>query len=316
MKTKIYGLIKSIHLKFFYFFLSLLLLLVFCLGVLTSCGSYNLKKNLDPESKEFLSKVRYIITKKERKIFRNLAPEQIEEFIEEFWKRRDPDPYTEFNEFKEQYFRRIEEANRLFKGVKPGWLQDRGRTYVLLGPPDQRIDYPMGKFSTDKPYEVWYYGFFPIMFVDMTQSGEYELSPISAQNIAEINKAQSKESQPFAPITEKIFLDFNIEIKRGLENEVLFNIEVPYKNIWFVGKEGKLETTLDLSIEILNSENQKMSEHKKDYNLSLSEEEVIKGGSYLIKIPIILERGRYTIHFLLSDKTGEGIRRKKIELEI
>ncbi len=174
----------------------------------------------------------------------------------------------------------------------------------------------MGKYSKDRPYEVWHYGLFPIIFVDRTQSGEYELSPLSARTIAEINKAQSMQSKPFAPITEKIFLDFKIDIKRGIENEILFSIKVPYKNIWLVEKEDKLETTLELTCEVLNSENQKVSEHKKEYMLSLAEEEIIKGGSYLIEIPLDLEKGKYTINFLLFNKTGEGTRRKKIEVKI
>ena len=63
----------------------------------------------------------------------------------EFWKKRDPDPDTEENEFKTQYFQRIDEANHLFTdGGEPGWLQDRGRIYILLGPPADREVYPRG----------------------------------------------------------------------------------------------------------------------------------------------------------------------------
>lgn len=63
---------------------------------------------------EFLSKVRYIINKKERKIFLELPDSEKERFKDEFWERRDPDPETEENEFKMEYFNRIEKANDLF----------------------------------------------------------------------------------------------------------------------------------------------------------------------------------------------------------
>jgi len=60
--------------------------------------------------------------------------------VEEFWKKRDPTPETETNEFKNEYFVRIGEANRFFtEAAEPGWLQDRGRVDILLGPPTNRI---------------------------------------------------------------------------------------------------------------------------------------------------------------------------------
>ena len=297
-----------------FFLIPFLLLLTSSLVILTSCKSYNLKKKLDPEGKEFLSKVGYIITSEERKIFIKLPPSERKEFIEEFWKRRDPDPDTEFNEFKEQYYSRIEEANKLFQGVKPGWLQDRGRIYVLLGPPDQRITYPMGRGSRDSPHEIWYYGMFPIIFIDYSKAGDYELSPLSAQHIAEINKAQLSTQKIFR--TEKVLFDFNLEIKRGLKNETLIHVEIPYENIWFVQKGDNLETTLELSIEILNSENKEVWQHKKEYKISITEEEVKGRGSYLIEVPVVLERGKYIINLILFNETGEEKLKKKIEVKI
>ena len=83
--------------------------------LLASCTLNKSGKNLDPESKKFLSQVTYVITKEERKIFLNLPPSERKGFIDEFWKRRDPNPDTEENEFKDEYFKRIEEANHLFK---------------------------------------------------------------------------------------------------------------------------------------------------------------------------------------------------------
>ncbi len=61
-----------------------------------------------------------------------------------YGRKKVPNPYTEENEFKEQYFNRIEGANRLFMEVgSAGWLQDRGRIHILLGPPDQKEIYPL-----------------------------------------------------------------------------------------------------------------------------------------------------------------------------
>ena len=84
--------------------------------LLASCSSYNSQKKLNPDEQEFLSKVRFIITKQERKVFLRLPESERKAFVEEFWAKRDPDPLTEENEFKIEYFARIENANRLFRG--------------------------------------------------------------------------------------------------------------------------------------------------------------------------------------------------------
>lgn len=119
-----------------------------------SCGVYWREMKLDPEGKRFLSEVRYTITQEEKKIFMDPPIKEREKFIDEFWKKRDPDPDTEINEFKEQYYERIEEANKLFRGGKPGWFQDRGRIYILFGPPHERNPYPIGSNSIPYPHEV------------------------------------------------------------------------------------------------------------------------------------------------------------------
>ncbi|MBN2246709.1 MAG: GWxTD domain-containing protein, partial [Candidatus Aminicenantes bacterium] len=63
---------------------------VLIIGFLGSCASYKLEKNLDPESAEFYSIVRYIITNQEKKIFLNLPTTDRKAFIQEFWDKRDP----------------------------------------------------------------------------------------------------------------------------------------------------------------------------------------------------------------------------------
>lgn len=293
------------------------LILFLCLLILVSCASYKLEKNLDPESKEFFSKVRYIITKQERKIFLNLPPSERENFIDEFWKKRDPDPDTEDNEFREKYFARIEEANRLFAaGGTPGWLQDRGRIYILLGPPDQRDVYPRGYTFYDKPMELWYYGFFPIVFIDYAWNDDYKLEPLSARHISEINKAQMQRKPEIE--AKVVVFDFNLNIKRIKEDEVLIQIEVPYKNIWLKEEENKLKTTLELSMEIFDSSEKKVGEHKKEYPISLTEEDLGKiiGKDYLIEILIDLERGTYIITVNLENKTDKSQVRKKAKFTV
>lgn len=279
------------------------LLPLFCFLFLISCASYRLEKNLGPESKEFLSKVRYIITKKERKVFLNLPVSEQEAFIEEFWKIRDPDPETEENEYKEEYFKRIEEANHLFTEGSPGWLQDRGRVYILLGPPWERHTYPRGITFYGKPTEIWRYVWYEIRFIDHYWNGNYKIVPGSAWQMSELNKAQMV-LQPKVS-SEKYAFEFDLNVKKVTENEVAIQVKVPYKNVWFEEKKGQLETNLSLTLEIFDSSEKKVWEYKKNYSINLTEEELeeIIGKDYLIEIQSKLAHGNYTLSAELENQT-------------
>lgn len=293
-----------------------LIILFLFLFVLSFCSSM-LKKNLDPESREFLSKVRYIITKQEEKIFLHLPPSEREDFILEFWEKRDPDPDTEENEFKEQYFQRIEEANRLFKdGTTPGWLQDRGRVYILLGPPDNRVTYPRGPTFRSKPLEIWYYGFFPVVFIDHYWNGNYKLVSLSPYNIAQINKAQL-ERKPQIEDKEVVF-DFEIKKKQTKQGKSVLEIRIPYPNIWFEETKNKLEATVELWLKILDSSENEVWNHHDIYPISLESEsfEEYYRRSYVITIPIGLKSGKYTVIAELENKIDGSrvVKKKKINL--
>src|SRR6266481_2188704 len=140
----------------------------------------NVKPELKKAYKDWLEKdVAYIITDEERKAFKKLEnDDERERFIEEFWRRRDPDPDTDENEFREEYYERIAYANEHYASGIPGWKTDRGRIYITWGKPDE-VD---GSTST-YPFERWFYRYLPgvgsgieIEFVDPTGSGEYRIA--------------------------------------------------------------------------------------------------------------------------------------------
>ncbi len=94
----------------------------------------------------------YLITDGERAEFLSLhSDSDREQFIERFWKRRDPSPGTAANEFKEEHYRRIRYANERFRDDGPGWRSTRGRVYIKLGPPDEIESHPRDR------YEAWMY---------------------------------------------------------------------------------------------------------------------------------------------------------------
>lgn len=156
----------------------------------------NRKPELNRIYKEWLNRdVAYIITDREREAFKKLVTdEEREQFIEAFWRRRDPDPDTDENEFKEEYYERIAYANEKFASGIPGWKTDRGRIYIMFGKADsveshpaggnyERPTYHGGGNTSTYPFETWFYRYIEgvgsgveIEFVDPTGSGEYRIA--------------------------------------------------------------------------------------------------------------------------------------------
>lgn len=267
----------------------------------TSCHYYNLERKLDPDNAEFLNRVRYIITSQERKMFLDLPPSEKDDFKEEFWSRRDPDPYTEENEFKIQYFERMDRADELFHGEgRPGWLTDRGRIFILFGPPTSRITQP-GSFNDCQ--ELWYYLNFPVMFKDRNCTGRYllvtyDLSSLRVLNLEyshELGKAQALAQQTIKGQSE--FFDFDWEVQAFLvaENKVegRITIQIPYRNIWFRWKDNMLVTILDIHLELLDSKDSLVWEHKDSVPIEIEETllERDKSKKHWIVIPFVIDQG-------------------------
>jgi GWxTD domain-containing protein len=139
--------------------------------------------------------VPYIITDDERKAFMNLSnDEEREAFIENFWLRRNPNPDSAENEFREEHYRRIAYANEHFAAGKPGWKTDRGRIYIMWGPADSIDSHPSGGMyerpmeegggeTSTFPFEVWHYRYLEgigenidLEFVDTCQCGDYHFT--------------------------------------------------------------------------------------------------------------------------------------------
>jgi len=154
-----------------------------------------LKKELETPYKKWLTEdVGYIISDEERKAFKALqTDEERDQFVEQFWLRRDPTPDTEENEYREEHYRRIAYANQYFASGIPGWKSDRGMIYIKYGPPDERDQHNGGTEQRSFqegggetsmfPYEQWRYryieGFPPnveIEFVDTTMTGEFHMT--------------------------------------------------------------------------------------------------------------------------------------------
>ncbi|MFO7732390.1 MAG: GWxTD domain-containing protein [Candidatus Aminicenantes bacterium] len=290
------------------------------LAVSFACSRYPVPKNLDEESSEFYSQARYIITKEERKSFLRLVPAERFSFIREFWERRDPTPGTDRNEFKEDYLGRIQEANRLFKeGSTPGWLQERGEVYVTLGRPDHRESYPRGIDFYGKPQEIWWYGFFPVVFVDENWSGNYRLTALGARHITEIAAARAEErarsdGSRSEPVPELVF-----EIaSESADGRTAFSIKIPYKAIWFKAEGDTFKTTLDVSLSVSGRSGKTVWETEKAFDVSASRIEGLKlfEQTYEMRVEADLPAGTYKLNVEITNRTGNSRGKKSLDFEI
>jgi len=155
-----------------------------------------LKQELHGTYKSWLDvDVRWIISDQERKAFKSLTnDEERDSFIEAFWQRRNPDPDSPENTFREEHYRRIAYANEHFAAGKPGWLTDRGMIYIKFGPPDDTENHDGGGIYTRPieegggetstfPFEIWHYRYLEgigdnldIEFVDSCQCGDFHMT--------------------------------------------------------------------------------------------------------------------------------------------
>ena len=155
-----------------------------------------LKKELKGEYKTWVDQdVRWIITDQELQAFKSLSnDEERDQFIEAFWQRRNPNPDSPENEYRETHYQRIAYANEHFAAGKPGWRTDRGHIYIAYGKPDSIDSHPSGGnyerpmeegggSTSTFPFEVWHYRYLEgigdnidIEFVDSCMCGDYHMT--------------------------------------------------------------------------------------------------------------------------------------------
>lgn len=174
-----------------------------------------IRKEMESPYKDFIEgPTGYIITPEERAAFKKLTTDdEREQFIEAFWQRRNPNPGDPENEYQEEFYRRVAYANEHFASGIPGWRTDRGRIYIMYGPPDEQENHDSGgtyvanpnelpyegpdasNEMTTYPFEDWYYHYIPgigenvkLEFVDPTMSGEFRLTmnPCEKDAMAEV----------------------------------------------------------------------------------------------------------------------------------
>jgi GWxTD domain-containing protein len=215
--------------------------------LLAACES-RVNLQLDPESRDFYETSRLVMTNAERDIFNHLPDiDSRREFIKDFWEKRDPDPTTEVNEFKEEFEKRIAYVNLHFKEGRHGIDTDRGRIYLYLGPPEKTEEYLFVEGSNG-PVLWWIYYKYGLLieFIDAKGFGSYAINEISGDLLGAVEMAKLGETF-FDGGTLLTFLNFDLKYDKARGE---LTLSIPIKKMNFKEEEGALKADFDFEFYI------------------------------------------------------------------
>ena len=290
-------------------------LIIIAVVTLMSCG-FSGRVALDPTSKDFYETARLIMTKQEKDIFSHLPDrESREEFIRDFWANRDPDPDTEENEFKEEFFRRIDYANLRFREGIPGWKTDRGRIYIYLGPPDKVEQRPFVNYPDVKGLIWWgYYKYrLGIEFVDRVGDGSYTLNQhLSAYgNVVQVIE-RAKFGQIFAEGQSK-FVNFDLRFSREKKEIV---VSIPVASLEFKEEQGSLKAEFEFEFFIYKKKDLRIDRFTKIESFEMLEDEILELEDIIFTFPYDLKPGKYYFDVVIRVKPDIARARKIFDIEI
>ena len=128
---------------------------------------------------EMLEYLRYFVSGPRLQAMRDAAPDARAALWAAFLRETDPVPQTPLHEGMRDYFARIAQANARFREEgAAGWLTDRGRAFVALGPPDQVIEPNLSDMNQRGRSQIWEYRQhrLQIVFIDQTGFGRWRMT--------------------------------------------------------------------------------------------------------------------------------------------
>lgn len=291
------------------------LIIIFLLSSLACSLGMKIKKDVYYDN--FFEKARFIMTDEEIEVYKHLHDAKLkEEFINGFWKIRDPDPSTEENEFKTEFEERIEYANKWFGTWNPdrgkntkerryskiGWDSDRGRVYIVLGPPDLLVfdweDFRYGGRHGMKAQgmnsEAWfYYRYDFVVSFRRTRSGGWILAS-SPGYLSYVLKSAK---------LNMVMSGYDWNIKRAFRFKSKFknnaiHINIPVKRIIF---DENLTAKFKIKVNIYCN-HKKVGEIKDIQIFNENEEELLRKKNICLKIPYTPSlKGKYYLDIIIED---------------
>ncbi len=296
------------------FILKLFIVLAILMTLSAGCKpGINIK--IDPFFESFYEKARIIMTEEELKIYSILPDKKSkQEFIEDFWKIRDPNPTTEENEAKTEFVRRIAYANVWFDPVRPGteyttgygWNTDRGRMYLIFGDPDELVfggqtDMWIGgrNRASDNKYgmERWYYYDYGICISFLKdEHGRWKLMGYGKPLLDAMETAKLNMVSPELRVDVKRMLKF----EGKFENNTII-LRIPTKRILLDEKDEKLHSQFKVRVCIYRN-HKKFGELVEIISSSYTEDEISSMKYVTLEIPYSPSlKGGYLFDITLED---------------
>ena len=289
--------------------------------------SHKIEKNGESVKDLFFPIARLIMTKEEIKIYKHLTTTQQKlDFIDEFWKKRDPSPGTDENESRDEFYLRVAYANKWFnEGSKDrGWDTDRGRILLQLGFPDKREirDVPFTAYtgqllSTKRtPTEAWIYDRYQmvLIFADTDDSGQLRLvAPPSNLGYA-LDRAKftmnltTKNTKSDPKDSFKFDADYKTDHLK---------ISIPVKKVSFE-ENNDHQMTVDLGIRVYVYRNdKKIDEINIPKSVSLDKDKLLAMKNIEFNIPYkVSAKGKYLFDVVIEEKGSSSMYRDYAKFKI
>jgi GWxTD domain-containing protein len=278
------------------------------------------KKEKDP----FFETARFIMTKEEADIYKHTADKADRElFVEEFWKKRDPDPTTEENENYIEFQKRIAYANKWFR-ERPkgkGWSTERGRILLQLGFPDRRefgqapITGRGGRLLTSKrlPMERWWYYRYhlKLVFTDSDDSGRYSMTQIPSNLLTTMDLVRfSLDLREDYNVLKRSF-----RFKANYESGAL-GIKIPIKKLSFEEKEGKMAANFHTTVYVYK-DGKKVDEMSVNKNYLWTKDQLLKQKTVSFDLSYALkEKGKYYFEVVVEELGSSSKFRDFVKVKI
>ena len=300
--------------------LTYLSLLLAVIGI-TGCSS-GPAIELDPDSKDFYENTRLIMTSNEKDIFNHLPDKASrDEFIQDFWSKRDPNPETPENEFQEEYYSRIDFANRRFKEGGRGFNTARGRIYIYFGYPDKIDTYPYTNIQGARGVLMWtYYRYgFAVQFIDRHGNGTYELDPyygVYGDMFWAMERAMfGLPLEGIAdPSFKKKYMKFEFEYDKESGEYIL---SVPLNSLSFAVREDKLYLDFDFTFYIYPKKQGEKLVFEETRTYETTEERLVKEEDAIFTFTFgDLPKGSYYFDVVVVARPDVGKARKIFDIKL
>lgn len=278
---------------------------------------YSIKK--DP----FYRIARLIMTKEEIDIYKRLPDHKSRlEFIDEFWKKRDPTPGTEENESKQEFILRIAYANKYFRETPKGegWNTERGRILLQLGFPDQR------KFSESPPTyrgrlvntrsirtEIWIYDRYQMIlrFDDRISKDKLLLYSIPGNFSYNLERAKFSLN-----LTKKSDSKKSFKFDAGYSKTGQIEVMIPVKKVSFEEKDNLMTAEFGVEVYVYKN-NVKIDEINTSKTFSMEKDKLLNMKAIEFSVPYSTsEKGKYYFDVIIEEKSSDTKFRDFVKFKI